>query len=147
MYDTTAGAGHPTPGWPPAPAPWAPAPQRQPGTALAVVSLVASLLALLGVLLIAGFLFLNGSSGPSGTLTGQVTLSRTGGPLAGRDLSSTVGTVVAHDGGDVTGMRCPATPRVDQGVVTVCHGTISGETWAVVVFFEDPTGRFTLSPL
>jgi hypothetical protein len=31
--------------------------------------------------------------------------------------------------------------------VTVCHGTISGATWAVVVYFEDAQGRFTLNPL
>ena len=146
MYDATGAISHQPQAWPPHPA-WTPAPERRPGTAMAVVSLVASLLALLGVLLIGGWLLLSGASGPSGTLTGRAPSVRSGVPLAGEDLSDAVSTTVADDGGDVADMRCPTTPKVDQGVVTVCHGTISGDAWAVVVYFEDAHGRFTLNPL
>ena len=32
-----------------------------------------------------------------------------------------------------------------KGVVSVCHGTVDDEDWAVVVFFEDNDGRYTLN--
>ena len=44
-------------------------------------------------------------------------------------------------------MDCPDTRKVGQGVVTVCHGQIEGDDWAVIVYFEDELGSFTLNPL
>jgi hypothetical protein len=49
--------------------------------------------------------------------------------------------------GDVSDLRRPDTPSVAQNVTTVCHGMISGSAYAVVVFFEDASGRFTLLPV
>ncbi|MET9023468.1 hypothetical protein ABZV93_26195 [Actinopolymorpha sp. NPDC004070] len=43
--------------------------------------------------------------------------------------------------------RCPDVASVVQGVVAVCHGTISGDQWAVIVYFEDAQGHYTLVPV
>jgi len=60
------------------------------------------------------------------------------------ELAVVIGEVIEQDGGVVAGLRCPNTPLVGQGVVTVCHGTIDGGDRAVVVFFESKQGTFTL---
>jgi hypothetical protein len=44
-------------------------------------------------------------------------------------------------------MRCPDTPAVNQGVVTVCHGSVSGAPYAIAVFFEDNAGAYPLTTL
>ena len=54
---------------------------------------------------------------------------------------------ITKDDGDVSNMKCPDTPKVDAGIVAVCHGSIDGGRWAVVVFFENSRGRFTLDPI
>jgi hypothetical protein len=65
------------------------------------------------------------------------------GALPGGALSAELRMMIADEGGDVTDLRCPNTAAVAEGIVTVCHGTISGASWAVAVFFEDRQGRFT----
>jgi hypothetical protein len=119
---------------------------------MAVASLVMSAAALVGVLLIGAWLLFSGAPLPGDDatpLTGQIASARPGSALPGAELSDAVRQRVEEDGGggDVSGMACPQTPSVDQGIVTVCHGTISGAAWAVVVYFEDAQGRFTLNPL
>lgn len=137
---------------PPGPTPpFAPAqplaPQRR--SVLPIVSLVISLIALLAVVGI-GVGLASGALGPSGgddaPLTGQLGKTPTG-PVRGDELANEVTAIIADDGGDVSDLRCPDTPAVAQNVTTVCHGTISGSAYAVVVFFEDVSGRFTLLPV
>lgn len=118
-------------------------------SALPVISRVVSVAALLGVLGLTGWLLATGAfaGGGEAPLTGQLTGVRPGTPLRGDALADELTQIIGDDGGDVTEMRCPDTPAVRQGVVTVCHGSISGASWAVVVFFEDTEGRFTAQPL
>lgn len=77
---------------------------------------------------------------PTGSVEGQL-LS---GAVSGTTLAQTATEVLERDGADVTKITCPATARVDTGLSTVCHGEVDGEDWAVIVFFEDSRGRFTL---
>jgi hypothetical protein len=116
---------------------------------VAITSLIISLAALAGVLGLAAWLAVSGAfSGPAqAPLTGQLQHSGSGSTVRGADLETELSAIIADDGGEVTEMRCPDTPSLGQGVVTVCHGSISGEPWAVVVFFEDSEGRFTVQPL
>jgi hypothetical protein len=86
-------------------------------------------------------------SGSSGPLTGQLSQAPAGAALSGADLAAAVSGRIQQDGGDVSRMSCPDTAGVAQGVVTVCHGVISGSDYAIVVYFEDKQGRFTLEPL
>lgn len=115
---------------------------------LPVVSLVVSALALIGVVGLAAALGASGAFGAGGQapLTGQLS-SEPVGTLRGDALVRDLTGVINDDGGDVSDLRCPDTPSVQQGVVTVCHGTISGGAWAVAVFFDDSQGRFTALPM
>jgi hypothetical protein len=67
--------------------------------------------------------------------------------VTGDTLARAVSARITQDGGEVSRMDCPETPRVGQGIVTVCHGVISLSDYAVVVYFEDEDGHFTLEPL
>lgn len=118
-------------------------------SSMALASLIISVIALIGVIGLAAWLAVSGMfSGPGmGPLTGQLRDISSGSTVRGADLENEVTAIIADDGGDVSEMRCPDTSSVGQGVVTVCHGSISGDPWAVVVFFEDSQGRFTLQPL
>ena len=131
---------------------------------LAIASFVLSLLAVVGVLLFGlGALDRPASAtssadsssadpGPdpngmsSGPLTGNAPV-QAGKSLPGADLANAVEHRIHDDGAKDISMDCPDTRKVAQGVVTVCHGQIEGEDWAVVVYFEDDLGRFTLNPL
>lgn len=126
------------------PAPAIP-PSRSP---LPVISIVMSALALLGVIALAASVALSGAldAGAAAPLTGQLDPAPSG-PLRGDTLVDNLSEVIRNDGGDVSDLRCPDTPSVQQGVVTLCHGTISGAAWAVAVFFEDSQGRFTALPM
>lgn len=121
-------------------------PSRSP---LPLISLIISLVALAGVLGLAAWLAVSGAlAGPGqGPLTGQLRDLSPGSTVPGADLETDLTTIIDADGGEVREMRCPDTPSIRQGVVTVCHGSISGDPWAVVVFFEDAEGRFTLQPV
>ena len=129
------------------PMPTVPPPRASSTTPLLVVALVLSVCSLVGVLGLSVMLLAVGAFGGSGApLTGQVrTLPN--GALPGGALSAELRFVIAEDGGDVADLRCPNTAAVAEGVVTVCHGTISGAAWAVAVFFEDGQGRFTALPI
>ena len=113
------------------------------------ISLVISLVALAAVLGLAIGLAVSGafSGAGQGPLTGQLQDLSPGSTVRGADLETELTALIREDGGEVTEMRCPDVPNVGQGVVTVCHGSISGDPWAVVVFFEDSQGRFTLQPV
>jgi hypothetical protein len=111
---------------------------------LSIVSLIVSVVALIGVAAVAVFTLGSGGSYP---LTGQLETAPASAPLSGPQLVEVLTDVIEEDGGEVTQLKCPATPRVDQGVVTVCHGSIDDEDWAIVVYFEDTQGRFTLQPI
>jgi hypothetical protein len=123
------------------------------GRGLAITSLVLSALALLGVIAVAILVLVRtdpnnaGPTGSGGPLTGQLAASTSGGPVAGTQLSRAVSTRIDQDGGNVTLMNCPDTAKVAQGVVTVCHGVVTSSEYAIVVYFEDKDGRFTLGPL
>ena len=120
-----------------------------PTSPLALISLIISIVALAGVLGLAAWLAVSGAFfGPGqGPLTGQLQRLSSGSAVRGADLETELTALIGDDGGEVTDMRCPDTPSVGQGVVTVCHGSISGDPWAVIVFFEDSAGRFTLQPV
>lgn len=140
-----------------------PDPKRSSTSALVVVSFVLSLVAVLGVLLIAVWLMVGSASAGlfgvpdegvlaagedgGGPLTGGVPNLTVGAPLGGSVLSAAVTDRIHIDGSDVADMKCPDTPKVDQGVVTVCHGWIYDTKWAVVVYFESSDGTFTLEPI
>jgi hypothetical protein len=114
------------------------------------LSLILALLALLGALTVGGWMFLSGTpllGVTNSPLTGKLPAVPTNGALAGASLAPAVSAAVQHDVGKVSDLKCPDTPRVAQGVVTVCHGSISGNQWGVVVFFENRDGQFTLLPL
>lgn len=121
-----------------------------PGSGLAVASLVLSVVTLMCLLLLAAWMLAGGplgvGMGTGATLTGRLAAPPAG-PLPGSELAAAITEPLTDDGADVSQMRCPDTPRVAQGVVIVCHGTIDDSPWAVVVFFEDERGTFTLSPL
>jgi uncharacterized protein DUF4333 len=154
MYEDNAAATPPSYVWP-ASLMHPPTPQRNSTSAMAVASLVLSLVALLGVVVIALLLMADGASVPDegegvrsgGPLTGRVPNLSAGAALRGTVLAASVTDRIHIDGGDVSDMTCPDTPRVDQGVVSVCHGWIDDEQWAVVVYFEDDGGKFTLEPI
>jgi len=140
-----------------APLAWYPAPAVPPspagvGRGLAIAALVLSAVALVGVLAVAVWVLAVTSpadegGGGTGPLTGQLSASAGGGPVTGDTLASAVSARITQDGGDVSRMDCPKTPKVGQGIVTVCHGVIDLSDYAIVVYFEDQDGRFTLEPL
>jgi hypothetical protein len=115
---------------------------------VAITALVLSLVALLLVLVVAlvvvfaGAAFMEEGGEP---LTGQLSAPPAG-PVTGDTLAKAVTDRITQDGGDVSRMDCPRTPKVGQGVVTVCHGVVDSTDWAIVVLFEDEDGRFTLIP-
>jgi hypothetical protein len=117
---------------------------------LAITALVLSAVALLGVLVVAVWVLIAtepSDGGTSGPLTGQLSTAPGGGRVSGDALAQAVSERITQDGGEVSRMDCPETPKVGQGVVSVCHGVISLSDYAVVVYFEDKDGRFTLAPL
>jgi len=141
-------------GPPPQPAPWQPPPPlpgAPGGRGLAITALVLSLIALLGVVgvgvWVLGTVGPGSQDGSAGPLTGQLAASPGGASVTGATLASAVSARITQDGGDVSRMDCPPTPRVAQGVVTVCHGVVSSSDYAIVVYFEDPDGHFTLEPI
>nr|WP_238344779.1 DUF4333 domain-containing protein [Actinopolymorpha cephalotaxi] len=119
-------------------------PDRGSPSKLAIVSLVLSSLALLGVIVLL-VLFVGGGPGGGGPLTGKLTTTTAG--VRGADLEDSVTNRITDDGGDVETMRCPDVASVVQGAVAVCHGSISGDDWAVIVYFEDAHGHYTLDLL
>ena len=122
-----------------------PVPTRSGLPVTATVLAAAALAGVLGVIvwLVAVGAPLPGE-GNGGPLTGQVAVRRT--TLSGEDLASAVRQRIRDDGGDPSQMTCPDTPAVYQGVTTVCHGVIDEDDWAIVVFFEDSSGNYTLLP-
>ncbi|MBC9820726.1 hypothetical protein [Terrabacter sp. MAHUQ-38] len=120
---------------------------------LTIASFVLSLLALLGVVVLLGIGLLSFSgglgdeAGDMAPLTGTIPSTATLAPLSGDDLADTVADLIRKDGAGSVDMTCPATPQVLQNVTTVCHGQIDDGDWAVVVFFEDGNGSFTLMPV
>lgn len=139
----------PPPAW--SPHGWArPEPRPRPSVLPVVAVVLASLALLLAIA--AGVAVMAGGDGGAGDdegmgfdvpLTGRLE-SAPRAALSGPTLQSAVSKVIIEDGGDVTQLTCPATASVAQGVVTVCHATITGDSWAVVVLFEDSDGSFTL---
>jgi hypothetical protein len=138
----------PSSAWPTPPGGYyPPAPHRSP---FAVASFILSVVAVIGVLVLAVTSVATGGAllgGPGETLTGQLAPLAAPPKLPGAALDQVVTDVINRSGGDASGMTCPDTPAVAQGVVTVCHGFIDDDGWAVVVFFEDAAGRFTLQTL
>lgn len=143
MYQGTNEHSPQPPVWPAMPPPPV-RPDRGSSSKLAIVSLVLSSLALLGVVVML-VLFLGGGPGDGGPLTGKLTTTTAG--VRGSDLEDMVTNRITDDGGEVEAMRCPDVASVVQGVVTVCHGSISGDQWAVIVYFEDAQGHYTLDLL
>lgn len=153
MGDVTPTASQPPPSWPAMPAYLAP-PNRSPGLGLAIAALVISLVALIGVGVVglASFAFVGmGLPMPDdaemvggGPLTGRVSSASPGSTLPGMELSHAVTDLLEKDGAWVENVTCPDVPKVDQGVVTVCHGSMFDEESAFVLYFEDSQGQFTL---
>lgn len=139
-----AGAALPPAAW----SPWGYAPQphpapRQRGRGLAIAAIIMSSIALLAVLLLAvvalAFPF-------TGSASGNVTLGA-GEGLGGGSLEQAVRSALTTAGSEVSAMDCPDTETVDQGVVSICHGTMDGSDWNFVVFFESASGNFTVAVL
>lgn len=123
-------------------------PEGRGGRGLAITALVLSIVAILLVLVLALVVVFAGSAlmGEGGEpLTGQLSAPAAG-PVTGDILAQAVTARIIQDGGDVSRMDCPPTPKVGQGVVAVCHGVVESTDWAIVVLFEDEDGRFTLVP-
>jgi uncharacterized protein DUF4333 len=125
---------------------------------LALVAAILAGLALLGVVGLGALVlgqdamgdadWLDEESGAGPTMTGVLPSShRVGTGLDGQGLVKAITPVIENDFGSVDSLTCPATGPVTQNVTTVCHAMIDDEEWAVVVFFEDPTGHFTLLPI
>ena len=144
-------ASHPATAQPSSSAPAATAlvPPPVGGRGLLITSIVlasAALAAVLGVVV-----WLAATGGPLGDgggyapLTGQV--APRGGAVSGEDLAAVVRQRIRDDGGSPTRMNCPDTPTVAHSTTTVCHGVIDEDDWAVVVFFEDSSGNYTLLPI
>jgi hypothetical protein len=142
----------PPPQWPPVPYP---APPRGAHSGLAIASFVLSLVALVGVVFIGLVPFLGAAifassdpfmedMGSPVPATGELPPGHEGGRLEGADLSAAIADLTEQSIGDVTELKCPNTPAVDQGVVTVCHGSLFGEPMSLIVIFENKQGRFTL---
>ena len=120
---------------------------------LTIASFVLSVIAVIGVVLLGlGLLsapaLQNLAADPVGKsgmvpLTGSVSVAA-GRSLPAKDLANAVEQRILDDGAADVSMTCPSTAKVAQGVVTVCHGDIEGDEWAVVVYFEDELGEFTL---
>jgi hypothetical protein len=134
----------------PAPGP-GPAFVPQPAPTRSRLPVVATVLAATALAAVFGVIVWLISAGPplpggdfGGPLTGQVAVRGT--TLPGADLASEVRQRIRDDGGDPSEMTCPDTPAVRQGVTTVCHGVIDEDDWAIVVFFEDSSGNYTLLP-
>jgi hypothetical protein len=119
---------------------------------LGVISLIASGLALLGVIGLFAWSF----SPPLGLppedfgpapapLTGQLPAVPNGRQVPAEDLTDAITKRLEVDGWDVGSMRCPQVTGLGQGTVSVCHATMDGSDWAVIVFFEDAKGTYTLS--
>lgn len=148
-------AAHPPAAYPASYQPWAsPVPQTtsRPGLILGVISLVVSGLALLGVLGLTVWAFGDGHAGlpmedmaPPPPLTGQLAPAGSGDAVSSDDLTAEITERMEQDGAWVEDMRCPGVPRVAQGVVSVCHSTMDDAEWAIIVFFEDSEGSYTLS--
>lgn len=157
----------PSPGWAAAPPhlpilpppPHVPTPPPAPGSgwafALGVIAVVLAAVAAIGVFGVVVWLNAGGSATADGDedesswawgpITGQVTVSDAA--LSGDALATTLRQVIRDDGGTTSDLRCPDTTAVRQNVTTVCHGVVDETDWALVVFFEDADGHFTLLPL
>lgn len=120
---------------------------RERSNALAVAALVVAIIALLGVVVVGIMLAVTTLGGAGEPLTGRVSGVSAGSPLTGATLAGAVTTRIHDDGGHVDQITCPDLKTVAQGTVTVCHATIDGGNWAVVVFFEDAQGTYTLNPI
>jgi hypothetical protein len=139
----------------PYPLPQSPVPaEKSGGRWLPILSLVLSIVALMVVLGLTAWVagsgvssLFGGGGGAEVTLSGQVRDTPVGAALPGPTLATAITDVIDHDFGNVTAMTCPDTASVGQGVVTVCHGAIEGDSWAAVVFFENRQGLFTLQLL
>ena len=133
---------------PPAWGPYDPAaPPGPPASKLPLLAVVLAGTALLLALVALVTVLVLTSGGAGGPLTGRVAEARPGSVLAGAALTAEVTRLVEDDGGAVGRITCPDTADTGPGVVTVYHGSISGEEWAVVVFLEDEAGSITLLPV
>ena len=148
----------PPAGYPPSYTPGAqamPTSTSRPGLVLGIISLIASGLALLGVIGLATWV-LAGQPGalpagfpsdfgpPPAPLTGQLQVAA-GGQASAADLTEEIRERLEEDGWLVEDMQCPQVSGVGQGTVSVCHSTMDDGEWAVIVFFEDAKGTYTLS--
>lgn len=155
----TAGPVGPPAGYPPSYTPGAyamPTSTSRPGLVLGIISLIASGLALLGVIGLATWV-LAGQPGalpagvpsdfgpPPAPLTGQLSEVPNGRQVAAADLTAEIRERLEEDGWLVEDMRCPQVTGLAQGTVSVCHSTMDDGEWAVIVFFEDAKGTYTLS--
>ena len=148
---------HYTPGAPPAARP-----SSRPGLVLGVISLIASGLALLGVI----GLFIWTAAGPNvgqpfpglpsgmptdgfgpppAPLTGQLSSVPSGRLVSSEALTEDITQQLEDDGWTIQQLQCPQVGGLAQGTVAVCHGTMDESDWAVIVIFEDSRGTYTLS--
>jgi hypothetical protein len=112
-----------------------------------VAALIVAIVALLGVLGVGAFAVVTVLGSGGGPLTGRLPAVTPGAPLPGTALEKEVSARVGEDGGQVGRVTCPETRTIAQGAVTVCHASVDGADWAIVVFFEDAQGTYTLSPV
>lgn len=128
-------------------------PSSRPGLVLGIISLIASSLALLGVIGLFAWTFTSSPMGlppddfgpPPAPLTGQLSSVPNGGQVTAADLTGEIADRLEKDGWLVEDMRCPQVTGLAQGTVSVCHATLDDGDWAVIIFFEDSKGTYTLS--
>ncbi len=125
---------------------YVPPKSHRPGVVLGVISLVLSILALLGVTGIAAMMF-SGGPGGDGPLTGRLPVAGAGASVGAAAFSNAIADRMKQDGASVEDMVCPAAPTVERGQVWVCHGKLDGSDWAVIVYIEDSAGTYTLNPV
>ena len=110
---------------------------HRPSSGLAIASLILSFLALVGVLAVAGWMFVSGTPLPGETkspLSGELQAVPTNRTLEGARLAAAVSATVENNLGEVSNLTCADTARLTQGVVTVCHGFSGGDPWVLSWF-------------
>lgn len=114
----------------------------------AVASGIAVLLSVVAIVL-AGGAFAGGAAdeGYYEPVRGQVVALPDGSALSGDRLEWAVDGAERDLGWTIEDLDCPDTPSVGRSSAVVCTGTIDGEDWTGVVFFEDSAGSFVVLEL
>jgi hypothetical protein len=112
--------------------------------AAAVGAGIAVVLSVIALVLASSGAFSGGDDGFYEPVRGQVVGLPDGASLSGDRLEWAVDGAERDLGWTVDGLECPDTPSVRRSTAVVCTGTIDGDDWTGVVFFEDSVGSFVV---